>query len=173
MRRIILFAGLLLLHLMAHSMKVAKQTLPSSHFFPPIRHYTTASGLNQMQMNRQIGLTFARALRCYLRMDPDIILVGEIRDEETAGIAVEAGDFGVGMPAIPRHRSWCAWFQERRWLPPGSRSGTASSRSTASPYAIRTRCSGGWRRLATRSRCPSNAAGGSSNCRSTRLDERL
>jgi type IV pilus assembly protein PilB len=43
-----------------------------------------------MQMNRQIGLTFARALRSYLRMDPDIILVGEIRDEETAGIAVEA-----------------------------------------------------------------------------------
>ncbi|MBS0633370.1 MAG: Flp pilus assembly complex ATPase component TadA [Verrucomicrobia bacterium] len=50
----------------------------------------TLPGLNQMQMNRTIGLTFARALRCYLRMDPDIILVGEIRDEETAGIAVEA-----------------------------------------------------------------------------------
>ncbi len=50
----------------------------------------TLAGINQMQMNRQIGLTFARALRCYLRMDPDIILVGEIRDEETAQIAVEA-----------------------------------------------------------------------------------
>jgi type IV pilus assembly protein PilB len=50
----------------------------------------TLAGINQMQMNRQIGLTFAKALRCYLRMDPDIILVGEIRDEETAGIAVEA-----------------------------------------------------------------------------------
>ncbi|HVU34743.1 MAG TPA: ATPase, T2SS/T4P/T4SS family [Opitutaceae bacterium] len=50
----------------------------------------TLGGINQMQMSRQIGLTFARALRCYLRMDPDIILVGEIRDEETAGIAVEA-----------------------------------------------------------------------------------
>jgi type II secretory ATPase GspE/PulE/Tfp pilus assembly ATPase PilB-like protein len=50
----------------------------------------TLPGLNQMQMNRQIGLTFARALRCYLRMDPDIILVGEIRDQETAQIAVEA-----------------------------------------------------------------------------------
>jgi type IV pilus assembly protein PilB len=50
----------------------------------------TLPGLNQMQMNRQIGLTFARALRCYLRMDPDIILVGEIRDNETAGIAAEA-----------------------------------------------------------------------------------
>ena len=50
----------------------------------------TLQGINQMQMNRQIGLTFARALRCYLRMDPDVILVGEIRDEETAQIAVEA-----------------------------------------------------------------------------------
>ncbi|MDB6128865.1 MAG: putative phytochrome sensor protein, partial [Verrucomicrobia bacterium] len=50
----------------------------------------TLVGINQMQMSRAIGLTFARALRCYLRMDPDIILVGEIRDEETAGIAVEA-----------------------------------------------------------------------------------
>jgi len=50
----------------------------------------TLTGINQMQMSRAIDLTFARALRCYLRMDPDIILVGEIRDEETAQIAVEA-----------------------------------------------------------------------------------
>ncbi|HYC70660.1 MAG TPA: ATPase, T2SS/T4P/T4SS family [Opitutaceae bacterium] len=50
----------------------------------------TLPGLNQMQMNKQIGLDFQRALRCYLRMDPDIILVGEIRDRETAQIAVEA-----------------------------------------------------------------------------------
>ncbi|MDD2762557.1 MAG: ATPase, T2SS/T4P/T4SS family [Opitutaceae bacterium] len=50
----------------------------------------TLVGINQMQMNRQIGLTFARALRCYLRMDPDVILVGEIRDQETAEIAIEA-----------------------------------------------------------------------------------
>ena len=50
----------------------------------------TLAGINQMQMNRQIGLTFARALRCYLRMDPDVILVGEIRDKETAEIAMEA-----------------------------------------------------------------------------------
>ena len=50
----------------------------------------TLPGINQMQMSRQIGLTFERALRCYLRMDPDIILVGEIRDKETAQIAVEA-----------------------------------------------------------------------------------
>jgi type IV pilus assembly protein PilB len=50
----------------------------------------TLPGLNQTQMNRQIGLTFSRALRSFLRMDPDIILVGEIRDQETAQIAVEA-----------------------------------------------------------------------------------
>jgi type IV pilus assembly protein PilB len=41
-------------------------------------------------MHRQIGLTFAAALRSFLRQDPDIILVGEIRDKETANIAVEA-----------------------------------------------------------------------------------
>lgn len=50
----------------------------------------TLPGLNQMQMHRQIGLTFASALRAFLRQDPDIILVGEIRDKKTAGIAVEA-----------------------------------------------------------------------------------
>ncbi|MGY8693483.1 MAG: GspE/PulE family protein [Verrucomicrobiia bacterium] len=50
----------------------------------------TLKGINQMQMNRRIGLTFASALRAYLRQDPDIILVGEIRDKETANIAVEA-----------------------------------------------------------------------------------
>ncbi|QYM78073.1 GspE/PulE family protein [Horticoccus luteus] len=50
----------------------------------------TLPGLNQMQMHRQIGLTFASALRAFLRQDPDIILVGEIRDRETANIAVEA-----------------------------------------------------------------------------------
>jgi type IV pilus assembly protein PilB len=50
----------------------------------------TLKGLLQMQMHRQIGLTFASALRSFLRQDPDIILVGEIRDQETAQIAVEA-----------------------------------------------------------------------------------
>lgn len=50
----------------------------------------TLPGLCQVQMNRKIGLTFANALRAFLRQDPDVILVGEIRDQETAGIAVEA-----------------------------------------------------------------------------------
>ncbi len=47
-------------------------------------------GLMQVQVNPDIGLTFARCLRAYLRQDPDIILVGEIRDLETAQIAVQA-----------------------------------------------------------------------------------
>ncbi|HHH31230.1 MAG TPA: type II secretion system protein GspE [Polyangiaceae bacterium] len=46
--------------------------------------------INQIQVNEQIGLTFARALRSILRQDPDIIMVGEIRDEETARVAVQA-----------------------------------------------------------------------------------
>jgi len=50
----------------------------------------TLPRLNQMQTKKDIGLTFAAALRCYLRQDPDIILVGEIRDRETASIAIEA-----------------------------------------------------------------------------------
>ena len=47
-------------------------------------------GINQVQVNAKAGLTFASALRTILRADPDIILVGEIRDRETASIAIEA-----------------------------------------------------------------------------------
>ncbi|MCZ2824680.1 MULTISPECIES: GspE/PulE family protein [unclassified Modestobacter] len=47
-------------------------------------------GINQAQVNPKAGLTFASALRSILRLDPDVILVGEIRDRETAQIAVEA-----------------------------------------------------------------------------------
>ncbi|HOP86321.1 MAG TPA: ATPase, T2SS/T4P/T4SS family [Syntrophorhabdaceae bacterium] len=47
-------------------------------------------GINQVQVNPDIGLDFARVLRAFLRQDPDIILVGETRDKETAKIAVEA-----------------------------------------------------------------------------------
>ncbi len=48
------------------------------------------AGINQIQVNTQTNLTFARGLRSIVRQDPDIILVGEIRDEETAEIAVNA-----------------------------------------------------------------------------------
>jgi type IV pilus assembly protein PilB len=47
-------------------------------------------GINQLQVREQIGLTFAAALRSFLRQDPDIIMVGEVRDLETAQIAVKA-----------------------------------------------------------------------------------
>jgi len=47
-------------------------------------------GINQVQINPKAGLTFASALRSILRSDPDVVLVGEIRDRETAVIAVEA-----------------------------------------------------------------------------------
>ena len=47
-------------------------------------------GINQVQTNAKAGLTFASALRSILRSDPDIVLIGEIRDHETAQIAVEA-----------------------------------------------------------------------------------
>jgi len=47
-------------------------------------------GINQVQMNEDVGLNFAMALRAYLRQDPDIIMVGEIRDKETSEIAIRA-----------------------------------------------------------------------------------
>lgn len=47
-------------------------------------------GINQVQVNPKIDLTFATALRAFLRQDPDVILVGEIRDKETAEIAIQA-----------------------------------------------------------------------------------
>jgi len=64
----------------------------------PARHIITAEdpveyrlpGVNQCQINSRAGLSFARALRSFLRCSPDVILVGEIRDEETAKIAIES-----------------------------------------------------------------------------------
>jgi type IV pilus assembly protein PilB len=64
----------------------------------PDRHVVTVEdpveyripGINQMQVNVKAGLTFAGALRSILRADPDIVLIGEIRDHETAQIAIEA-----------------------------------------------------------------------------------
>jgi len=50
----------------------------------------TQQGLRQVQMQPKIGLTFASAMRSFLRADPDVILVGEMRDHETAAIGVEA-----------------------------------------------------------------------------------
>ena len=54
----------------------------------------TIEGVNQCQVRPEIGLTFAKYLRTFLRQDPDIIMVGEIRDRETAQLAVEASMTG-------------------------------------------------------------------------------
>src|ERR1700680_2872623 len=51
-------------------------------------------GVNQVQINTKAGITFAAGLRSILRQDPNVILVGEIRDQETAGIALEAAQTG-------------------------------------------------------------------------------
>ena len=52
------------------------------------------AGINQVSVREQSGLTFAVALRAFLRQDPDVIMVGEIRDEETADVAVKAAQTG-------------------------------------------------------------------------------
>jgi type IV pilus assembly protein PilB len=51
-------------------------------------------GINQVQVNNRVGLTFAEALRSFLRQDPDIVMVGEIRDLETAEIGIKAAQTG-------------------------------------------------------------------------------
>lgn len=54
----------------------------------------TLPGVNQVQVNNRVGLDFASALRAFLRQDPDIIMLGEIRDQETAEMAVRAAQTG-------------------------------------------------------------------------------
>jgi type IV pilus assembly protein PilB len=51
-------------------------------------------GINQVNVNPKVGLTFATALKAFLRQDPDVIMVGEIRDLETAEIAIKAAQTG-------------------------------------------------------------------------------
>jgi type II secretory ATPase GspE/PulE/Tfp pilus assembly ATPase PilB-like protein len=58
----------------------------------PVEHQTP--GINQIEVNFKSGLTFARGLRTILRSDPDVLLVGEVRDEETARIAIQAAMTG-------------------------------------------------------------------------------
>jgi type IV pilus assembly protein PilB len=58
----------------------------------PVEYQTP--GINQVEVNFKSGLTFGRGLRTILRSDPDVLLVGEIRDEETARIAIQAAMTG-------------------------------------------------------------------------------
>jgi type IV pilus assembly protein PilB len=81
------------------------------------------NGVNQIQTNPKAGMTFASALRSILRSDPDIVLIGEIRDHETARIAIEArSDRTPGAHDAPHERRsqrsdtvWPRWVSNRSW----------------------------------------------------------
>ena len=68
--------------------KIATPTLNVITVEDPVEY--KADNINQIQINEKVGLTFASALRSILRQDPDVIMIGEIRDEETASMAVRA-----------------------------------------------------------------------------------
>ena len=72
--------------------KINKESVNIMTIEDPIEYQLP--GINQMQVNQKTGLTFARGLRGMLRQDPDIILVGEIRDAETAAIVIKAAMTG-------------------------------------------------------------------------------
>ncbi len=67
----------------------------------------TLEGINQVQLKESIGLNFAQALRTFLRQDPDIIMVGEIRDQETANMAIRASLTGhLVLSTIHTNSAW-------------------------------------------------------------------
>lgn len=67
----------------------------------------TLKGINQVQLKENIGLTFASALRSFLRQDPDIIMLGEIRDSETAQMAIRAALTGhLVLSTIHTNSAW-------------------------------------------------------------------
>jgi type IV pilus assembly protein PilB len=67
----------------------------------------TMEGINQVQVKEEIGLTFSNALRSFLRQDPDIIMVGEIRDAETASLAIRAALTGhLVLSTIHTNSAW-------------------------------------------------------------------
>jgi general secretion pathway protein E/type IV pilus assembly protein PilB len=67
----------------------------------------TLEGINQVQLKESIGLTFSSALRTFLRQDPDVIMVGEIRDTETANMAIRAALTGhLVLSTIHTNSAW-------------------------------------------------------------------
>lgn len=68
--------------------RINKTTINISTLEDPVEYMIP--GINQVQINPVAGLTFANGLRAFLRQDPNVILVGEIRDKETAGLAIQA-----------------------------------------------------------------------------------
>jgi len=102
----------------------------------------TLSGLNQVQVNVKAGLTFASTLRSVLRQDPDVVMIGEIRDQETAEIAIKAAKQAIWFfppctptTASPRLRgcstSASPVFKSERPLPPSLRSGCSAACASA------------------------------------------
>jgi len=71
---------------------INKRSINISTIEDPVEY--DVPGVNQIQVNNKTNLTFAKGLRSMLRQDPDVIMVGEIRDEETAGISVNAAMTG-------------------------------------------------------------------------------
>jgi general secretion pathway protein E/type IV pilus assembly protein PilB len=67
----------------------------------------TLPGINQVQLKESIGLDFARALRTFLRQDPDVIMVGEVRDADTAQMAIRAALTGhLVLSTIHTNSAW-------------------------------------------------------------------
>lgn len=67
----------------------------------------TLEGINQVQLKEDIGLTFAKALRTFLRQDPDVIMLGEIRDQETAQMALRASLTGhLVLSTVHTNSAW-------------------------------------------------------------------
>ena len=67
----------------------------------------TIDGINQVQVNNEIGLTFSNVLRSFLRQDPDVIMLGEIRDSETAEMAIRASLTGhLVLSTLHTNSSW-------------------------------------------------------------------
>ena len=93
----------------------------------------TQKGLRQVQVNKKAGLDFATVMKAFLRADPDIIMVGEMRDPETTGIGIEASlTIWCLLPCTP--------------IPPRSRS-SACSTWAWTPSILPMHCSAFWRNV--------------------------
>lgn len=89
----------------------------------------TLDGINQVQLKEQIGLTFTSALRSFLRQDPDVIMLGEIRDAETAQMAIRAALTGhLVLSTIHTNSAWGTVSRLKDMgVPPFLLSGTLNS----------------------------------------------
>lgn len=96
--------------------------------------------VNQVAINDQIGLTFAKGLRAFMRLDPDIIVVGEIRDHETAENAVRAAETGHLVLATLHTESIIGSFARLRHLGVSEHDLTSLLRSVLVQNLFRTTC---------------------------------